>query len=164
MNTLQNFLKKYSKWIFVIYMAVLILVIILKLPTSLVIDTFKRWMEGESTDRLQPQLIPFKTIVFYIQNVQAVYDWFFKNLAANILMFMPFGFLCPFLMKKEHRKGWRVALAGCLLSTFIEIFQYVAAIGQCDVDDVILNVIGVCIGYEIYKLMYFFTVDISEAI
>ena len=164
MNTLHNFLEKYSKWIFTIYMAVLVLVIILKFPTSLVTDTVKLWMEGEKMDRLQPQLMPFKTIVFYIKNVQAIYDWFFKNLAANILMFIPFGFLYPSLMKKEHRKGWRVILVGCLLSAFIEIFQYVTAIGQCDVDDVILNVIGVYIGYGIYKLMIFLSVDISSSI
>lgn len=158
MNTLRKFFDKYSKWIFIIYMAVLILVIILKFPTSLVTDTVKLWMEGGRMDRLQPQLVPFKTIIFYIQNVQAVYDWFFKNLAANILMFMPFGFLYPLLIKKEYRKGWRVALVGGLVSTLVEIFQYVMAIGQCDVDDVILNVTGVCIGYGIYKLVnYFFS-------
>lgn len=149
----ENF-KKYSKFIFCIYMVVLIFVIVLKLPTTLVTDTFRLWMNGKSVERLKPQLIPFKTIIFYISQVQAVHDWFFKNLAANIVMFIPYGLLSPVFVKRDRNVFLKILVTGCLLSVFIEIVQYVFAIGQCDIDDVILNVLGVLIGLLGYKFLY----------
>lgn len=153
-NKLFGFVKKYSKLIFGIYMVVLIFVIVLKLPTTLVTDTFESWMNGNSVERLKPQLIPFKTITFYISRVQAVHDWFFKNLAANIIMFIPYGLLSPVFVKEGKNVFLKVLVTGCLLSIFIEVLQYVMAIGQCDIDDVILNVLGVLIGFFGYSLLY----------
>ena len=132
-------------------MVILILVIVLKFPTSLVINTFNSWQHGDKIFRLQPQLIPFKTIIDYLDQVQAVHDWFFKNLAANVIMFIPFGLLYPLCIKNNRHLGVKIIMSGIMLSVFIELFQYIAAIGQCDIDDVILNTAGVVLGLLLYN-------------
>lgn len=90
--------------IFALYLGILFIVIVLKFPTGLVSNTIKGWMKGAEVARLTPQLIPFKTIIPYIQQARAITDWFVKNLACNIIMFMPYGFLYPFVMEKSIQK------------------------------------------------------------
>ena len=64
-------------------------------------------------------------------------DLFLKN----IVLFIPFGFLMPWDMK------WKKALfIGLLTSGFIEITQYVVMLGECEVDDIIANLIGTILG------------------
>lgn len=153
MKKIYDLIKKYSKILFLIYMAFLIVVIILKFPTGLVRETIKSWMNGGTFYRMAPQLVPFKTIIEYVGMVHSIHDWFFKNLACNVIMFMPYGFLLPFIIQWNKRTGIKVALSGCIVSVVIEIFQYVTALGQCDIDDVILNTVGVILGYGIYKII-----------
>ncbi|MBR2191231.1 MAG: VanZ family protein, partial [Eubacterium sp.] len=79
-------------------------------------------------------------------------DWFFKNLACNILMFMPFGFLPPLFMKRN--KVWQILIYGIIASFLIEVLQVLLAVGTGDIDDIILNAFGTLIGFGIYKLIY----------
>ena len=138
--------------LFVVYILILLLVIVFKYPTGMVSSSIERWKAGEEINRMEPQLVPFKTIVFYIKRVQAAYDWFFKNLACNIIMFMPYGFLIPFVRNINRLRGVKIIVTGCLLSILIEVLQYVTAFGQMDIDDVILNTLGVTLGYGIFLL------------
>ena len=69
----------------------------------------------------------------------------------NVLMFIPFGILFPML--------GRVPLYICLpvavyTSITLEGMQYVTQRGYCQLDDVIANTIGACIGYVIILLLY----------
>lgn len=154
MSKLFEFVKRYSKILFSIYMGFVVLVLVLKFPTGLVTSTVKSWMDGGDVVRMTPQLIPFKTITFYVQQVRAVYDWFFKNLSCNVIMFVPYGFLTPLFMKAYKYMWVKVLGTAMILSVFIEIFQYAMALGLCDIDDVILNVVGALLGYGIYKLVF----------
>ena len=143
-------IKRCAIVLFIIYMCFLVLVIVLKFPTGLVSGTIARWQAGEEIVRMKPQLIPFDTTIFYIKKVEAIHDWFFKNLACNIVMFMPYGFLVPFFTRMNKYKGIKITISGCILSVAIEIFQYVTAFGLMDIDDVILNTLGVALGYGIF--------------
>ena len=68
-------------------------------------------------------------------------------------MFMPYGFLYPFVMEKSIQKNCRrTILSACILSVCIEIFQYISAFGHCDIDDVILNTVGAAFGYGLYLI------------
>lgn len=154
MNKLIEFIKRYSKVLFAIYMAIVILVLVLKFPTGLVSNTIEVWLDGGDFSRKGPQLIPFYTIVDYVQKVHSFDDWFIKNLACNIIMFIPHGLLTPLFMKKWKYTVVKVGLSAALISVCIEIFQFVTALGLCDIDDVILNIIGALVGYAIYKLIY----------
>ena len=74
------------------------------------------------------------------------------NLAGNVVMFVPLGFLLPKVSARQ-RKLWRTMLTTALLVMLVEMVQLFSLRGSCDVDDVILNVLGAVIGYGIYKIL-----------
>lgn len=69
----------------------------------------------------------------------------------NIILFIPLGFFLPLLYKKYNNMG-KVALNGFILSIFIELIQ-MFGMGSTDINDLITNTIGTCLGYVIYKLI-----------
>ena len=68
-----------------------------------------------------------------------------------ILLFVPFGFFLPLLYKEFDSVG-RIALLGLLVSLSIEIIQ-MFGFGATDINDLITNTIGSCVGYSIFKLL-----------
>lgn len=152
-NKFKNLIKKIVPVIFIIYMVILFAVLVLKIPTGLVRHTIMYWADGGEFCRMKPQLVPFKTIIEYLGYVHAIRDWFFKNLACNIIMFIPYGFMLPYIWQEKARPVIKVFVSGILLSVCIEAFQYITALGQCDIDDVILNTLGIVIGVLGYKLI-----------
>ncbi|WEV71472.1 VanZ family protein [Lactobacillus sp. ESL0785] len=74
---------------------------------------------------------------------------FFYNSLGNILCFLPFGFLVPFVFSKKQT-FIRVLLAGILLSVFIEGMQFLLETGVSDIDDVFFNTCGAVLGYLVY--------------
>ena len=79
-----------------------------------------------------------------------------SNLIGNILLLLPLGFFLPTLWSK-FRSFKRTVLIGILGSLSIETAQYILAYlglssGRAsDIDDVILNSIGVIIGYMVFQ-------------
>lgn len=67
---------------------------------------------------------------------------YWNNIIQNILLFIPLGFLIG---------GKRGIIAGLLLSIGIELTQYIAVLGYCELDDVLNNTIGVAIGSLLFK-------------
>ena len=71
-----------------------------------------------------------------------------KQIVGNVFMFVPYGFLLPVVFKKMQSFG-KTFLIVFLSSFLIEFVQYF--IGRsCDVDDLIMNTIGGCIGYGVF--------------
>ncbi len=68
----------------------------------------------------------------------------------NILLFVPLGFLLPFVL---NRKGWQTILTGLLLSLFVEGMQYFFRLGFCEFDDVFHNTLGIALGYGYWALL-----------
>ena len=73
------------------------------------------------------------------------------NIIGNIAMLIPSGIVLPVLYKKLDR-FWKVVLAGFMLSLCIELLQLPFYERVSDVDDLILNTLGVALGYGIYRL------------
>ena len=70
------------------------------------------------------------------------------QLLCNIGMFIPFGLLCPVVFKRT-RAWWKTVLTAFGTSFLIEFIQYF--IGRsCDIDDLIMNTLGACIGYAAF--------------
>ncbi len=68
----------------------------------------------------------------------------------NVLLFLPFGLLFPFIYKKATLA--RVTLIGLSLSLVVEIAQIF--IGRdSDIDDLLCNVVGTIVGYIIYTII-----------
>ena len=149
----NNVTKKLFKILFIIYIIVLVLVIILKFPTGMADHAINEWISGGNHTRIKPQLIPFKTIKSYLYYLHSPTDWFAKNLLCNIIIFIPYGFLRPVFTRHRHKMFILTVVEGFLISVFFELFQYVSALGHMDVDDVILNTLGVVIGYGMYVLV-----------
>ena len=67
----------------------------------------------------------------------------------NVIMFLPLGFLLPCIWKK-CRNIRNVAVTGFVLSLLIE-FSQIFNWRTTDIDDLLANTIGACIGYLIWK-------------
>ena len=75
-----------------------------------------------------------------------------RNLALNILMFVPFGFLLPLGIRRLGR-FWKTWLAGFLLTLLIELAQLTLRRGVVEMDDIFNNLLGTMIGYGFYAIV-----------
>lgn len=73
------------------------------------------------------------------------------DMILNVILFVPLGFFLPLLYQKYCSVG-NVALCGFLISLAVEIVQMFGR-GATDVNDLITNTAGTCVGYFIYKLL-----------
>lgn len=73
------------------------------------------------------------------------------NLVGNVVMFVPMGFYAPYLVR-ELRKFWKAMLLLFCIIVTVEIVQYFTFLGTCDVDDLILNMAGVLIGWISWRV------------
>lgn len=78
-----------------------------------------------------------------------------RNLLGNIYLFIPLGVFLPVLFP-PLRKFFRTFLSVTVIIAIIELCQLVLMVGSCDIDDLILNVLGASIGYGLYALSAFF--------
>ena len=97
-------------------------------------------------------LIPFATIYNYIVDSNSgVSDWSsiaLLNILANMFLFSPLGFFVPLIWsnKDSFKKILYIGFAGSFLIEILQLF-----IGRStDIDDVILNTIGVIFGYVLF--------------
>ena len=74
-----------------------------------------------------------------------------RNLAGNMLLFLPLGAFLPGL-DPAQRRLWRCALTALGILLAVEILQLFSLRGACDVDDVLLNLAGVLLGYGLWRL------------
>jgi glycopeptide antibiotics resistance protein len=97
--------------------------------------------------------VPFDTIRLYIDYYRIVtLELSLLNLVGNVLLFIPLGFLLK-LQKNPPLKGGMVLVLGMALSLLLEGLQYVSGTGVMDIDDVMLNSLGVGIGLGLYLVM-----------
>ena len=74
------------------------------------------------------------------------------NVIGNAAMFIPSGIVLPFVYKRLN-SFWKVLLAGIGISLCIEMIQLPFSVRATDIDDLILNTIGVIVGYGIVTLI-----------
>lgn len=96
---------------------------------------------------------PFQTITSYMQVNEYADGWDSisnLNLLGNVFVFSPIGFFIPLLWRRMD--SFKVIFfIGLSVTCIIESIQYF--IGRSsDIDDVILNTVGVVIGYWAYIL------------
>jgi glycopeptide antibiotics resistance protein len=95
----------------------------------------------------QAQLVPLDTIRSMLAH--GVVDSEFRQLAGNIVLFVPFGLALPLAVPRCRRVARTVAV-GVLLSLAFELVQHVAPYHGFDIDDILLNGLGTAIGYLVY--------------
>lgn len=95
------------------------------------------------------RLIPmFSTVGFVKQTI--LWKTIIINIFGNILIFVPFGFLG--IVFPKLNQFWSLILDFLFAIIILESFQYFTRLGVFDIDDVILNTVGVAIGFWIYQL------------
>lgn len=135
--------KKLIKILFSIYILFLILFVVLKFDGSFerIISLHNSIIENEKDGIRNINLIPFRSMSPYLKNITETFA--FKNIAANIVVFIPLGFFISNKNSKNVFKALIICL-GVILS--IELIQLFFKIGFFDVDDIILNFIGSLLG------------------
>ena len=100
-------------------------------------------------------LQPFVTIKHYIALLKngpsGLVTHAVINLVGNVVMFVPLGFCLPKIFPK-FRNFFRTFFFCVLLIVAVELLQYYTYLGTCDIDDLILNMAGVTIGYLFSKI------------
>lgn len=93
--------------------------------------------------------IPLKTTLRDAREMGILWECY--HMAGNIAAFVPFGFLGAVLCRRL--RTWRVLPAAALgLSFLLELMQWVFQTGVSDVDDLILNTLGGCAGFWLWRL------------
>ncbi|MEY8302833.1 VanZ family protein [Anaerosalibacter bizertensis] len=143
-NKKNSFNKKKLFWIYIIILFVFIAV---KFKGSFyeLVDRINSIKSNREEGIWNINMAPFRTMKPYLTNFFSMFA--FKNILGNILPFIPFGFLLPIAYNKNFFQVLLISFIGII---FIEIFQLITMLGYCDIDDIILNLIGCMIGYGIF--------------
>ena len=141
--------KVLLKLLFALYILVVIKVIIFKYPIEQLQAIAATWQRSVILEGLgTANFVPFKTIKMYIEYSHKLNS--VENLAGNIFVFVPLGFLLP-LMSDELKNFSAVFINSFTFVLGIEVFQLFSAFGAFDVDDIMLNCLGASIGYGCYR-------------
>lgn len=142
--------KGFLKFLFAVYIVVVIKVIIFKYPFEQLQAIANTWQKGVILEGLgTANFVPFHTIKMYIDYAYKLNS--VENLAGNILVFVPFGFLFP-MVCKDGEKFSVMFLNAFTFVLGIETFQLFSAFGAFDVDDILLNCLGAALGFAAYRL------------
>ena len=75
------------------------------------------------------------------------------NLVGNVALFIPFGWFLPALFLKLHSLGrFSFVVVPAIFS--VEILQLCTGLGTLDVDDVILNLLGIFFGFLLWWFVF----------
>ena len=100
-------------------------------------------------------LSPLRTIRLYLRLLRSSQPHLVRialvNLAGNIVMFLPLGFLPPLLFS-GLRRWYRMLPAAAGIIAAAELLQMLLLVGTCDVDDLVLNLLGTAAGYGLFAL------------
>ena len=95
-------------------------------------------------------LIPFRTVLEYLNSFSIPFHTKIINLLGNTLAFAPFGFFAHVIPNKKPSL-LKFTLLMVSASLLIEVIQLIFLVGSCDIDDIILNVLGAVFSYLIFK-------------
>jgi len=137
-----------STFILIAYSVILIKVMVFKDMPIIRIGSLMLKFGG--TQEGPANLVPFKTILPYLLGEKGLLIGAI-NLLGNIVLLVPIGFLVPIVFRNMT---WEKTLAIAVASGFfIEGMQVVLHLGIFDIDDVILNAIGVVTGYWAFVIL-----------
>lgn len=135
--------------ILIIYSAILIKVMVFKDVPAIRIGHLRLNFGGTESGH-PANFLPFNTILPYLFGHKGLIIAGI-NLVGNVALLIPVGFLAPLVYRNiTWKKSLALAVAAGLT---IEIMQAVLRVGIFDIDDVILNALGVMIGYWTFGIL-----------
>ncbi|TVX93258.1 VanZ family protein [Paenibacillus agilis] len=109
----------------------------------------------------------------FIERINLLPLWTDKNFTfitkeqiLNIIMTIPFGYIVNYVMNKQN--FFKLVRSGIILGTIIETIQLCISLSIkypyriIDVNDIIFNLIGVMIGYLIFRAVSFLFVKVVD--
>lgn len=125
----------------------------------LIYVTLFAWNYGASFGPVGPggrnyNLIPLRSIYRIAVFSPSIIDPL-RILVGNIILFIPFGFLAPIVIKRLRKSLLTITFLGMFLSVSIEMSQFLFTHRVSNIDDVILNTLGAFIGAIGIKLSFF---------
>lgn len=125
---------------FILYKEMMMLAFIIYIMCIFYVVTFQDVSWSTSN------FIPFKEMFRY----QFGSRLFFKNVIGNMIMFLPYGFFIGYFLRLDKKR--MVVILITITSLTIELTQL--KIGRVfDIDDILLNVLGGFIGFNMYLLL-----------
>ncbi len=135
--------------LFIIYCAILIKVMVFKDMPTIRIGQLMLNFSGTNAGN-GPNFVPFKTILPYLLGHKGLIIAG-VNLIGNIALLVPIGFLVTCIYPNLK---WKSLLLIAIIAGFsIEMPQVVLGVGIFDIDDIILNALGVMIGYWTFLIV-----------
>lgn len=119
------------------------------------------WVDGLSYEQMlqmNMNLKPLLTIRNYISVIRRntnpeLVRHCIINLGGNIFLFIPAGYLLPRIFRKQ--RNFFVFLLTCTVSILlVETAQLFSLLGSFDIDDLILNLSGMFLGFSIYYIRH----------
>lgn len=136
--------------VFLLYLSALLWILFNR---SRYLEGIPYWQQVRQYVNLQP----FHTIRLYLRmlfhpslQVHTSLAWY--NLLGNILMFLPMGALVPMVFPR-FRSFFRTMALALGFIILVEIVQVLLLAGSCDIDDVILNLLGCALGYPFRQFL-----------
>ena len=111
---------------------------------------FFDYNRGDETLIYEIHYLPFESILQLLQSDIPLY-FILKNIFGNIILFMPYGFLGLLYPKLNQYKY--LLLAFFLGINYLEFCQYFFHRGFAEFDDVMLNCLGMSLGFIIYRFL-----------
>lgn len=140
----------FLRFLFVVYgIAMVWLLFGQRIGTELSYDDYLQRLQSNIN------LTPLYTIKLYLRilresNSNALLRHALINLVGNVVMFIPLGIFMPgIFLKKPGFFSTIFTVAAMIIA--VELVQLVTLLGSCDVDDLILNLLGAAIGYFLWK-------------
>ncbi|WP_238649860.1 VanZ family protein [Paenibacillus piscarius] len=102
---------------------------------------------------LRYNLEPLRTVRLYFDMSNGVsYANRMVNLLGNVAVFAPVGLLLP-LAAPRYYSWLRLTVLSALCIMLLELLQMVLHVGSLDIDDLLLNLLGVWAGYVLLRLV-----------
>lgn len=141
--------------LFLFYLFVLLKVTLFRTSVTLFDVTFSEnngYVTSLETAIERANFVPFRSIHYYLISRQEPLEVGLVNVLGNVLLFIPFGGLLPLVVQRFRSFGSTLLLIGAT-SLLFEVIQMLTAMGNFDIDDVLLNVVGGALGYGLYRLL-----------
>ncbi len=142
--------QPFWRFLFLVYLALML---------WLLFGRTYNWVDGLTYQEMIARNInakPFYTIDNYLYVVlhrpqSGIFLHCLINLVGNVVMFIPAGWLLPRIFPR-FRRFWKFLLCCAVSILLIEVFQLFTLLGSFDVDDIILNLIGMILGYLAWQI------------
>ena len=150
MKKRHNAAQPFLRFLFLVYCAVML---------WLLFGRSYGWIEGMTYQEMLQQnvnLTPLLTIrnylyVIFHRSNEALIVHCVINLLGNVFLFIPAGWLLPKIWKKQ--RNFFLFFLTCTLSILlIELLQLFSLLGSFDVDDLILNLLGMTVGFLFFHI------------